>query len=283
MPTTLTPLRYPGGKTQFYPLIRDILKNNSLIGHTYMEPFAGGAGIAIKLLVNKDVEHIVINDIDPAIYAFWYSVLNYTDDLCSLIGEIPVTIVQWQKQKEIYNDKKAKMLKRGFATLFLNRTNISGIIKGGIIGGFQQAGTYGIDARFTKSTLIRKIKTIGEFREQIDVYNLDAIKLFELEKIKRLKKTFVNFDPPYVSKGAGLYENSFSDKDHKKLASMIKTCSRKWVVTYDINPLITELYTDFRHDYLDLNYSINQKRKAREYIFFSNNIVLPKNIKPCVL
>jgi DNA adenine methylase len=283
MPTTLTPLRYPGGKTQFYPLIRDLLQKNDLIGHTYIEPFAGGAGIATKLLINKDVERIVINDIDPAIYAFWYSVLNHTDDLCSLIEATPITIDQWKKQKKIYNNKKSKMLKKGFATLFLNRTNISGIIKGGIIGGLQQAGTYSIDARYTKSMLIRKIKTIGEFREQIDIYNSDALKLFDVEKIKTLKKTFVNFDPPYVSKGAGLYENSFSEKDHEKLASMIKKCSRKWVVTYDIHPLITKLYLDFRYDYLDLNYSINQKRKAKEYIFFSNNIVLPENIETCIL
>jgi DNA adenine methylase len=60
---------------------------------------------------------------------------------------------------------------------------------------------------------------------------------------------------------------------------MIKRCSRKWIVTYDVHSLITELYAGFRHDYLDLNYSINQKRRAKEYIFFSNNISLPANIK----
>jgi DNA adenine methylase len=101
--------------------------------------------------------------------------------------------------------------------------------------------------------------------------------------MKKLKKTFVNFDPPYVSKGAGLYENSFSEEDHKKLASMIKRCSRKWVVTYDVHSLITELYASFRHDYLDLHYSINQKRRTKEYIFFSNNISLPANIKSILI
>lgn len=281
MSATLTPLRYPGGKTQFYPLIKDLLKNNDLLGHTYIEPFAGGAGLAIKLLVNKDVERIVINDIDPAIYAFWYSVLNHTDDLCSLIEETPVTIAQWKKQKEIYNNKKSKILEKGFATFFLNRTNVSGVIKGGIIGGWQQTGTYRIDARYTKSTLIKKIRTIGEFRQQIDIFNLDAVKLFDLEKIKMLKKSFVNFDPPYVSKGAGLYQNSFSEENHADLASMIKKCSKKWVVTYDVHPLITKLYTGFQYGYLDLNYSINQKRRAKEYIFFSDNMIIPENQPMC--
>jgi DNA adenine methylase len=279
MPTTLTPLRYPGGKTQFYPLIRGLLKDNNLLGHTYVEPFAGGAGIAIKLLLNNDVNRIIINDIDPAIYAFWYSVLNYTDGLCTLIEKTPITIEQWYKQKKIYNSKNAEILNKGFATLFLNRTNVSGIIKGGIIGGLQQKGTYSIDARFIKETLVKKIKAIGGLKEQIDLFNFDAIQLFDLEQIKKSKKTFVNFDPPYVSKGSGLYENSFSNADHKKLAAKIKKCGRKWVVTYDVHPLITELYTDFRCDYLELNYSINQKRKAKEYIFFSSNMEISKSIK----
>jgi DNA adenine methylase len=272
MPTTLTPLRYPGGKTQFYPLIKELLADNDLIGNTYIEPFAGGAGIAIKLLVNNDMNRVIINDIDPAIYAFWYSVLHFPDDLCSLIENTPITVDEWHKQKDIYKNKKAKRLALGFSTLFLNRTNVSGVINGGIIGGLQQKGHYKIDARYTKATLIKKINTIKTYKEKINVYNMDAIKLFELNEIKNMKKTFINFDPPYVSKGAGLYENSYTSDDHKKLASMIKKCSRRWVVTYDIHPLISKLYMGFHYNYLDLNYSINKKRKAREYIFFSPNI-----------
>jgi len=280
MPATSTPLRYPGGKTQFYPLIKELLLKNDLMGHTYIEPFAGGAGIAIKLLVNNDVNHVIINDIDPAIYAFWYSVLYFPDDLCSLIENTPITVDEWYKQKEIYKDRKSKKLALGFSTLFLNRTNVSGIVNGGIIGGLQQNGPYEIDARYNKTALIKKIETINEHKEKINIFNLDAIKLFGLNEIKSLKKTFINFDPPYVCKGAGLYENSYTNDDHKKLASMIKRCSRRWVVTYDVHPLISELYMKFRFDYLDLNYSINIKRKAKEYIFFSSNMNLSNSIKP---
>ena len=280
MPTTLTPLRYPGGKTQFYPLIKELLIKNGLIGHTYIEPFAGGAGVAIKLLINNDVNRIIINDIDPAIHALWYSILHYSDNLCSMIEETPITVKEWHRQKKIYQNKKSKKLDLGFSTLFLNRTNVSGVIKGGIIGGIQQNGSYGIDERYNKTTLIKKIKTINEHKEKIDIFNIDALELFELNEIKTLKKTFLNFDPPYISKGAGLYKNSYTNDDHKKLASMIKKCSRRWIVTYDVHPLISELYMGFRYDYLDLNYSINKKRKAREYIFFSPNIHLSKDFKP---
>jgi DNA adenine methylase len=274
----MTPLRYPGGKTQFYPLVKDILESNELIGRTYIEPFAGGAGVAIKLLLSGDVNDIVINDIDPAIYAFWYSVLHFSDDLCDLISKTPITVAQWQKQKQIYLDRGPSMLAFGFATLFLNRTNVSGIINGGIIGGLRQNGPYKIDARFTKSTLIKKIKAIHAQKGNIALYNLDAIDLLKLDKIKRSNKIFVNFDPPYVSKGSGLYVNSFADDDHKRLASIIKGCSKKWIVTYDVHPLITELYAGIRSDYLNLNYSAKGRRMSREYIFFSNNLEIPKSI-----
>jgi DNA adenine methylase len=279
MPTTMTPLRYPGGKTQFYPLVKTLLENNQLTGHTYIEPFAGGAGIAIKLLLNNDVNHIIINDLDPAIYAFWYSVLHFSDDLCNLIRETPVTVTQWQTQKKIYLEEKSNIIALGFATLFLNRTNISGILNGGIIGGLRQDGPYGIDARFTKAALIDKIKAIHAKKDKIELYNLDAIELFKQDKIKRLKKTFVNFDPPYVSKGSGLYVNYFLDNDHKRLASIIKGCSRKWIVTYDVHPLITKLYSGFRFNYLNINYSVNSRRTAKEYIFFSDNLEIPRTIK----
>jgi len=260
-------------------LVKELLTENELIGHTYIEPFAGGAGIAIKLLVNNDVNRVIINDIDPAIYALWYSIINSPDDLCSLIKDTPVTVKEWHKQREIYKNKKSKKLLLGFSTLFLNRTNVSGVIKGGIIGGLQQKGPYRINARYNKSALIQKINIIKEHKDKIDIFNLDALKLFELEEIKTMKKTFINFDPPYVSKGAGLYENSYTKDDHKKLAAMIKKSSRRWVVTYDVHPLISKLYTGFRYDYLDLNYSINIKRKAKEYIFFSSNMCLSDNIK----
>jgi DNA adenine methylase len=277
MPATLTPLRYPGGKTQFYPLVKKLLEDNNLTGHTYIEPFAGGAGIAVKLLLNNDVGRIIINDIDPAIYAFWHSVLYYSDKLCKLIEKTPISVEQWHKQKKAYLGKKTSILNKGFAVLFLNRANVSGIINGGIIGGLQQNGPYGIDARFNKDTLIKKIKTIGAQKDKIALYNLDAIKFLELEEIKKLRKTFVNFDPPYVSKGSGLYENSFTNGDHKELASVIKRCSRRWIVTYDVHPLITKLYSGLRYSYLNVNYSINERRTAKEYIFYSNNLNITDN------
>lgn len=167
MPSTYSPFRYPGGKSKFYGYIREILECNNLIGETYIEPFAGGAGLALKLLLNNDVKRIVINDFDPAIFSFWYSILYETDAFCDLIDSTPITLDEWKNQRNTYIDNSDSIsLKLGFATFYLNRTNVSGVIKGGVIGGQEQAGTYKMNARFNKRNLIKKIMKISGYRDQ---------------------------------------------------------------------------------------------------------------------
>ena len=135
MPSTYSPLRYPGGKTKFYAYVKELLENNGLIGETYIEPFAGGAGLALKLLLKNDVSRIVINDLDPAIYSFWYSVLNEAPEFCDRIANIELTLEEWKRQRAIYLlQDTTRPLELGIATFFLNRTNVSGVVNGGIIG-----------------------------------------------------------------------------------------------------------------------------------------------------
>jgi DNA adenine methylase len=277
MPTTMTPLRYPGGKTKFYPHVKEILKCNGLLGQTYVEPFAGGAGLAIKLLLNEDVNRIVINDLDPSIFAFWHSVLDCSQEFCALIEKIKITPEEWRRQRAIYQKQDVtNLLELGFATFFLNRTCVSGVITGGIIGGVHQSGSNLIDARFNKSGLISKIRAIAKRKEQIHLFHLDAQELLQPQYIGRYYKTLINFDPPYVKKGAKLYKNSFNEENHKVLSGIIASCKRKWIVTYDVCPLISELYSKYRHGFLDITYSVNSPKKAKEFIFYSDNLIIPK-------
>lgn len=279
MPTTDSPLRYPGGKTKFYTYVKEILKQNYLLGQTYIEPFAGGAGLAIKLLLNDDVSRIVINDLDPAIYSFWYSVLHDTERLCELIATIQLSPKEWQEQRNIYLKQDiSNPLELGFATFYLNRTNVSGVVKGGMIGGQSQDGTYKLDARFNRDTLISKIKRIADRNEQIVLLNRDAKELLQPAQLRKYYKVFINLDPPYVKKGAQLYKNAFTETDHQELCELVSCCRRKWIVTYDICPLVSKLYRAFRSSLLDVTYSIQSTKRAKEFIFFSNNLVLPNSI-----
>ncbi|MCY8836510.1 DNA adenine methylase [Bacillus atrophaeus] len=279
MPITMSPLRYPGGKTRFYDYIKNILECNNLIGQTYIEPFAGGAGLAIKLLLNNDVKRIVLNDLDPSIYSFWKSILTHTDDFCNLILDTEITPEEWIRQRDIYFQQDiTNSLALGFATFFLNRTNVSGVIKGGLIGGINQNGSNPMNARFNKTNLIEKIHRISAYKDQIVLLNMDGLELLKPNNLRQFYKAFINFDPPYVKKGAKLYKNSFNENDHRNLSEEISRCGRKWIVTYDICPLVKDLYSNFRYSYLDVRYSINKNKKAQEYIFFSDNLVIPENI-----
>lgn len=169
-------------------------------------------------------------------------------------------------------------LKLGFATFFLNRTNVSGVIKGGVIGGAKQNGKDKIDARFTKTTLIKKIQNIAYHRDRIILSNIDAKEFLHSDNIKQYREAFINLDPPYVAKGTQLYENSFTEEDHRVLSNIIARCEHKWMVTYDVCPLVAELYRGFRCSFLNVTYTVQNITKSKEYVFFSNNLKLPSNI-----
>ena len=141
------------------------------------------------------------------------------------------------------NHDVTKPLELGFATFFLNRTNVSGVIKGGIIGGKNQKGLYKLDARFNRETSVKKILKISEIKDQIILLNEDAKIFLQPQMLRRFYKCFINIDPPYVNKGAQLYKNAFCEADHRELFRLISECKRKWIVTYDVCPLIAELYS----------------------------------------
>lgn len=274
MPITLSPLRYPGGKTKLYDKVVDILKQNGLKNITYVEPFAGGAGLAIKLLLNGDVSKIIINDIDPAIYAFWYSVLYQHDELCSRIEECKITIAEREKQILLLkNANRSLMVDVGFATLFLNRTNVSGILSAGPIGGKEQNGEHRLDARFNKAKLIDKIVTIAASKQRIALYNLDVIDFIDnVLPAYESAQLFLNFDPPYVKKGQKLYLNHFTMKDHVRLRDKVAKCNHHWIVTYDYNDNILDLYAAFAYERIQLNHSAGNMKIGEEIIIYSNTL-----------
>ena len=275
---TPSPLRYPGGKTILYDKVKEILAENNLLNCTYMEPFSGGAGLALKLLMNNDVSQIIINDLDYAIYSFWHNVLYDTDRFCDDIEDITVDLKEWEKQKEIYNNQNNySMYEVGLATFFLNRTNRSGIIKGGPIGGKGQEGKYKINCRFNKKILIEKIKRIGSYRSKIKLFKYD-VNDFIKRVIMRQKneKFFVYFDKLYIKKGKELYKNHFNMKEHKHLSINIKEklFEKNWIVTYDKNELVQKLYENFCIVEFDLKYSAGKNKKGNELMILSNNLMI---------
>lgn len=273
-----SPLRYPGGKNKLSAFIAKICIDNCIKGH-YIEPYAGGASVALFLLFENFVERITINDKDKAIYAFWYSVLNYTDQLCELIEKTDITIEEWRKQKNIQKAKEdAEILALGFSTLFLNRTNRSGIINAGVIGGIEQKGKYKIDCRFNKQEIIRRIKLIASKKDKIRLFNLDAIDLIELiKKEGNNTQTLFYFDPPYYLKGSSLYMNNYNKNEHKIISKKIQSIKNiKWIVSYDNVNEIKDLYRKYSSKEFSFKHTAYEIREGKEILFFSNDIKQPK-------
>jgi len=265
----ISPLRYPGGKSILYDKVVKFINTNGLRQKTYTEPYSGGFGIGVKLLLCGAVENVIINDFDQCVYAFWKSLFFNTDRLVKLINETEINIENWRKQKNIYNNyKNFTELEVGFATLFLNRTNYSGVLKGGPIGGLEQKGKYKIDCRFNKERIIKIIRALAEKKDKVEIFNLDAIALIEKLK-KQESEIFYYFDPPYVAKGKELYTNYYKDQDHENLATRIHATTAKWIMTYDNCDLIKKLYERYNPQEFSLRYSAGQAKTGSE-LFISN-------------
>lgn len=272
-----SPLRYPGGKGKLSKIFKQLITENSLCDGIYIEPYAGGASVALSLLINEYVSKIIINDLDVSIYLFWDSVLNNTEELCRFIQDTPVNIDCWDRQKFIQNNKeKFDNIDIAFSTFFLNRTNYSGILKGGIIGGRNQTGNWKIDARYNKENLIDRIKKIALYKNRIELRNDDAIVFLKKMKRRKENKTIIYLDPPYFIKGKDLYLNYYNEKDHTDIADMMKELNHKWVITYDKVPFIKNAYKKFRQIEYCINYSTAGATIGDEIFVFSDNILIPK-------
>lgn len=276
-----SPLRYPGGKGKLSSFMEMMIKKTGHEGGTYIEPFAGGAGIALELLEKNVVSEIVINDYDKGIYSFWRAVLTETDRFIKEIENIPITLDEWDRQRHIcLNEDSRYSFELGFATFFMNRTNRSGIIKGGVIGGRKQTGKWKIDARFNKMNLIERINNIADNKDSIHLYNKEIESFIENYLPKYENNALVYFDPPYFNKGKQLYLNYFNYDDHKRIEKVInQTVNCDWIITYDDVPEIADLYSKHPLKRYDLNYSVASKRKESEIIVFSDIDLIPTHLE----
>lgn len=270
-----SPLRYPGGKSALYPIIANAIIKQKMDNCVYIEPFAGGAGIALSLLLNEVVDYIIINDVDKSVYSFWRALVSSPELFIQKIQDTPITIDEWKKQKKIFESSQKYSFEYGFATFFLNRTNRSGILTAGPIGGYKQDGNYKLDCRFNKEILIEKIKKLSSKKNQIKVYNQDIFVFMRNFLPKNNTNIFIYFDPPYFEKGKRLYLNHFFPSNHEKLRNIVRELRCYWIMTYDNHQEIQSLYSDCITKKISINYSLSNKGKGSELIIFGNELLIP--------
>jgi DNA adenine methylase len=282
MPATYTPLRYPGGKAKLGPFLAALFKANRLIDGEYAEPYAGGAGAGLFLLFRGYATHLHLNDIDRGVVAFWRAVLTHNERFAKRIQRVPLTVDEWDRQRATYRTE-AMGFDLGFAFFYLNRTNRSGIMNGGIIGGRAQQSEWGIDARFAREDLARRVRAIGQLRKRVSVTRLDAIDFAMNVKPLRSKKMFTYFDPPYFAAGRQLYTNFYTADDHAAIAKHLSTTKNKWLLTYDDCPQIRKLYKECKILKSELSYSAREVRRGSEIVVVPDGVRLPPNLsrRPC--
>lgn len=250
-----------------------VCRVHEIDGH-YVEPYAGGAAIGLQLLLTGRMKEITINDLDRSVYAFWKAIMMDPDGFCSRIRDTRISANSWNAAHEVQKNKKYEnIMDLGFSTFFLNRTNYSGILNAGMMGGMSQTSPYGIDCRFDKKTLIKRIRKIVEWKRKIHVSNKDAMDLVSDLSEKQGKNTLYYFDPPYYSKGAYLYMNHYKSRHHEDVARAIQKIRRaKWIVSYDNARKITKLYSGYRYKKYSLRHTARSSRLGGEVLFFSKNL-----------
>lgn len=277
-----SPLRYPGGKAPLAGFFESAIGALGLNKPTYIEPYAGGAGAGLELLLKGVVGKVVINDLDPAIHACWKAIVKDSEAFLKLLDRTPLTVGEWKRQREIYrrrHDPNIDPLVLGFATFFLNRTSRSGVLGAGVIGGFAQAGEYKINARYDKKVLRARIETLAELGGKIRVTNQDGVA--RLREYLPKDNVFAYVDPPYVAKGSSLYMSAFEEEDHIALALVLNGfANTNWVLTYDMAELVRKLYRTREVSEFQLLYSAHlrdtkhglKRASASELIVLSDSV-----------
>lgn len=271
-----SPLRYPGGKAKLFPYFSALLKQNGFSLNHYCEPYAGGAGLALKLVSCGLVDHAFLNDIDEAVWAFWTSALHHNEELCHLVRSARLDLDEWHRQREVWRDKDtSNVLALGFATFYLNRTNRSGIIEGaGPVGGYSQTGAWRLDARFDREKQEHSIRALAPFRSRITVSQLDALDFLEISLANSDAVTYL--DPPYYVKGSKLYRNAYVHSDHEMVRDVVaRYRDGRWVVSYDAVEPILKLYSSFEPTFYSLSYSAGPVGTGREVIYLSDALCEP--------
>jgi DNA adenine methylase len=275
----LSPLRYPGGKRRLMPYVAAALEENRLQPDLFVEPFAGGASVALELLATARVRRIGLAERDPYVASFWHTVFFDSEWLCRQVEQVDVTLKTWQRMKSTrFRSKRAQAL----ACLFLNRTSFNGTLHdhAGPIGGQKQAGDYKLDCRFPRARLVRRIRTCAALAEGDSVaFVREADALDVIRDARRgfgHENVFLYLDPPFWGKASRLYRFSFTVADHTRLANALRHLRVPYLLSYDAAPEIEQLYSGngSLQQRVELLYTATQ-RTAEQELVISNLQRLP--------
>ncbi len=280
----LSPLRYPGGKRRLAPYVAAALAENYLRPALFVEPYAGGASVALELLDFDLVDRVVLADGDPMVSAFWETTFNDNDWLCDRVADITLDLKTWRRMKHTNFTTRRNL---ALACLYLNRTSFNGSLHptAGPIGGAAQISDYPVGCRFPRDRLISRLRACAELKDRVDVLEAqDGMKtLRDTRERARRENTsvFYYLDPPFWTKSSRLYRKSFNEPDHERLADALNWVTDKFLLSYDAAPEVVDLYSGHRNitvTGIDLLYTGTARSAGRE-IVISNLPTMPSETR----
>lgn len=278
----LSPLRYPGAKRRLAHYVQEVIRLNGLAPKLFVEPFAGGASVALQLLQDGLVDKVALGEKDTLVASFWKTVFSEPDWLIGQLERVTVNLETWDRFRSRIPPTRRE---RALACIFLNRTSFSGILAptSGPLGGRRQASKYKIDCRFPVATLAKRIRQCAALGDRVlFVHRGDWAATLRRAESEGLDDgdVFFYFDPPFYRNAERLYRCYFSDDEHRALHERATSLRHPWLMSYDPATFIIDLYNSNGDGpkHVDLLYSASgteKPRRARELII-TNVSYLPK-------
>ena len=231
-------IRYPGSKSRF---ATTLLPQINLSSRRLLEPFAGTAAVGIEALKQGLLDHLWLNDLDPAICALWRTLANPTGHhaLCHQIATYrpdPADFYAWR------DHDGADDIESAFRLIVLHQISYSGLGRraGSPIGGREQRGTYKVHVRWSPDRICRDIRTLHTLLSHVSLTVTNES--WETVCADPIARTYAWYlDPPYFAAGPDLYRHG--SIDHDRLAATLRTTPGPWLLSYDDVPAVRFLYS----------------------------------------
>ena len=252
-----TPLRYPGGKSK---AIKTLSQWYPKIISEYREPFIGGGSIAIDITKSNPDIPVWINDLYVPLYNFWVQLRDRGEELSERVREEKQRTLDagdsdkvTEKAKELFNKYKEEIdtyndFEKAIAFFIMNKCSYSGLTEN---------STFSPTASNSNFSLVGADK-LSEFSELIKHWKITNIDYSEVMKAYGSDNTFVFLDPPYDIKDFLYGKNREMHKsfDHDRFADDVYNCIHKFMITYNVNDRLMELYKNYNLKEWKLRYSM---------------------------
>lgn len=255
-----SPLRYPGGKSR---LLKEILKYVPSETQDYREPFLGGGSVLFHLMEAHPTWNFHAGDNFSLLFKFYWQLQNNPEQLYRAIKNLKAT---WTG-KELFERSRELLVAgndahRAAAFYILNRITFSGLT---LSGGYSQAAYEG---RF-KDAHIEKLRALGTKMENLNLYQDSYEKLMFMPG----QDVWLFLDPPYDIKSSNLYGisgNQHKGFDHSAFAEDCKRCRHKFLLTYNSNEHIKNLFKWANIQEVEVIYNMNSSGKKKTELFITN-------------